>query len=52
MSSKEKVEKVILFSILVSANLIVWTEILGIEFLYVVIIVTCYIAFFPRRWKK
>ena len=47
-----KIEKVIVFSALVSANVIVWYEAFGIEFLCVVAIIIACIVFFPRRWKK
>ncbi len=44
--------KVIVFSILVSANMIVWYEALGMEFLYGAVIITTYLALGPFRPYK
>lgn len=41
--------KVIVFSILISANMIVWYGALGIEFVYGIAIFTAYLALRPHR---
>ena len=47
-----KLEKVIIFSILVSANMIVWYEVLGLKFLFGMAVVIACIVLFPKRRKK
>lgn len=47
-----EVEKVIIFSVLVSANVVVWYEAFGIGFLCVMAIIIACMILFPRRWKK
>ena len=41
--------KVIVFSILISANMIVWHEALGMEFVYGIAIFTAYVALWPYK---
>ncbi|MBL7068810.1 MAG: hypothetical protein ISS34_03025 [Candidatus Omnitrophica bacterium] len=41
--------KVIVFSILVSANMIVWYEVFGVEFLYGVVVIMAYLALGPYK---
>ncbi len=43
------IAKVIVFSILVSANMIVWYEALGVEFVVGVAIFTAYLALWPYK---
>lgn len=51
MNTKMKMTlgKVIAFSILISANMIVWYEVLGVEFVLCVAIFTVYLALWPYR---
>lgn len=43
--------KTIIISILISANMIIWHEAFGVEFLYGVVVITAYLALGPY-WRR
>ncbi len=46
---KKQLYKIIIFSSLVSANLIIWYEVLGIKFLFVLILFITVLVLLPSK---